>query len=1196
MHSRTFRSAVVILCAVPIWLAGEHVGHTQSEPDADSVQDLEFRDIEVQGEYVGDQTGMQVVAVGDGEFDVILFEGGLPGAGARAVPPRRIEGDADTVAGLTESMGLRKVVRKSPTLGATAPAGGMVLFDGTPESLARHWSRGKIVDDGLLAEGATTKESFGDYTLHVEFRTPFMPTASGQARGNSGIYHQSRYETQILDSFGLEGRDNEAGGIYTVSPPAINACFPPMTWQTYDVDFTAARYDDSGKKVADARMTVRLNGITVQADVAVPGATRASRLKEGPEPAPIDFQDHGDPVRFRNIWLVPRDAEKEARRPIVPGFERFFAATSQASAAGGSLLTHSLACDACHASDTVSSIPAQRGPDLRDIVGRVRFDSIAAMIADPHQLKPGTTMPDPWPGLGQAERDQRAAAITNYLVSISGGKLIERAGTEQTAKSGQRLYHTVGCTACHPRFDGGQTPPSTTVPLGDLSSKYSSVSLMRFLQNPHAVRPGHRMPGLVGSAEEAFAIATFLTRDVTVRPGTFAFTRTLYKGRWNKLPDFDSLDPIRSEVVADLSLDSVKPKNNFALVYQASLPIAADGKYTFHLTSDDGSALEIDGKRLDNDSIHPAQTKSATYELKAGTYPIRIEYFDGGGQTRLSLTVVDPVYGQSDIAALISGGADEAVDFLPSDLTIDESQIEQGRVWFASAGCVACHEVDDPSMKASPSIAMNQLRPDRGCLAETVVAPAMNYELNRSQKAAIVASLEQGSTFDDATNIHVTMAAMNCYACHVRGKLGGPEAIRDEIFQTTIPEMGLEGRLPPALDGVGDKLTDASFASAMEKGSNLRDYMLTRMPAFGYEGFEAFHRSINQTDRRGEMKSADHSGDHPVDHSGGHDGMVAAGRQLVGNRGLSCVKCHRYDGESGGGLGAIDLLTMPQRLRVEWFHRYLQDPTEYRPGTRMPNSFVDGKSALAGLYDGDPTLQIDAMWQYLSLGDQAKEPEGLRPGAIVLVADERPRIYRNFFTGLSARGIGVGYPSGVNVIWDAEAMSLAKAWRNSFIDASMHWVGRGQGRQEPLGDAVISVDPATPIAVLDAIDSAWPKQSGRDQGYRFGGYHLDPSGNPTFRYRLGQTRVTDGIVPASETGGPLVRRIVIEAAGTNGVLVWQVASGDIRATGDGYRVDDRFDVTIDGADCQLVRSNGGQSLRVIVPAGETMTLTQSVSW
>jgi hypothetical protein len=187
-------------------------------------------------------------------------------------------------------------------LGDKPPTGAIVLFDG---SNTDEFVDGKMTDDGLLIAGATSKRTFQDCQLHVEFQLPFMPEARGQARANSGCYLQGRYEVQMLDSFGLEGLDNECGGIYRIKSPSVNMCYPPLTWQTYDIDFTAAKYEGD-KKVKNASITVRHNGIEIHKDVELPNATTAAPVPEGPEPGPIYLQDHGNPVRYRNIWIVEK--------------------------------------------------------------------------------------------------------------------------------------------------------------------------------------------------------------------------------------------------------------------------------------------------------------------------------------------------------------------------------------------------------------------------------------------------------------------------------------------------------------------------------------------------------------------------------------------------------------------------------------------------------------------------------------------------------------------------------------------------------------------------------------------------------------------------------------------------------------------------------------------------------------------------
>jgi len=302
---------------------------TWIDPARAAAEDFDFL---VQGEYGVDKPntawGVQVVALGGGTFDAYLLEGGLPGLGWTKNKSRtRVSGkqigesiqfaseDGKTTAvirdgtiSVSESgkvLGrLPRLERQSPTLGAMPSAGAIVLFDG---SSADAWTGG-VIENGLLQNSnAVTKELFEDYTLHLEFRTPYKPFARGQQRGNSGVYHQSRYETQILDSFGLEGQMNETGGIYSIAAPTLNMCFPPLTWQTYDIEFTAARFDTEGKVTKHARITVNLNGVVVHADQDLPQTTPAARIKKiTPAAGPLYLQHHNNPIYYRNIWIVPK--------------------------------------------------------------------------------------------------------------------------------------------------------------------------------------------------------------------------------------------------------------------------------------------------------------------------------------------------------------------------------------------------------------------------------------------------------------------------------------------------------------------------------------------------------------------------------------------------------------------------------------------------------------------------------------------------------------------------------------------------------------------------------------------------------------------------------------------------------------------------------------------------------------------------
>ncbi len=194
------------------------------------------------------------------------------------------------------------------------PDGAIVLFDG--KSLDGWVTRSghkkpewKLVGDGAVeahGEDMITERTFdGHFKLHVEFRVPYMPKATGQARGNSGVYVQSRYEVQVLDSYGLESKNNDCGAIYEVSAPLVNACKAPTVWQGYDIEFHAPKCEN-GKKVEPARMTVYQNGVKVQDDVKIPvDNTRAGMGGDPCTPGPIMLQYHGNPVQFRNVWLLP---------------------------------------------------------------------------------------------------------------------------------------------------------------------------------------------------------------------------------------------------------------------------------------------------------------------------------------------------------------------------------------------------------------------------------------------------------------------------------------------------------------------------------------------------------------------------------------------------------------------------------------------------------------------------------------------------------------------------------------------------------------------------------------------------------------------------------------------------------------------------------------------------------------------------
>lgn len=304
-------------------------------------------DFAIQGEYAVPETNQffQVIARGDGKFDIVGYRGGLPGEGwdrsmARFFGKGEIKGDRLVVIG--EKMDIpkkgddrsvvfddeqktkcdlygrrdgsrflfgmkgkeyeaKRLERKSPTLGEKAPEGAFVVFDGT--NLDNFAEGAKMNEEvkTLWSEAMTKPFELRPYKLHIEFMTSFMPRGEGQGRSNSGVYIANCYECQVLDSFGLEGENNECGGFYQCAQPIVNMAFPPLTWQTYDFDYAPAQYD-GGKKVKNARITVRHNGVVIQDNMELPDATPGQQ-GEANEARPLFLQGHGNKVQYRNIWV-----------------------------------------------------------------------------------------------------------------------------------------------------------------------------------------------------------------------------------------------------------------------------------------------------------------------------------------------------------------------------------------------------------------------------------------------------------------------------------------------------------------------------------------------------------------------------------------------------------------------------------------------------------------------------------------------------------------------------------------------------------------------------------------------------------------------------------------------------------------------------------------------------------------------------
>jgi len=900
------------------------------------------------------------------------------------------------------------------------------------------------------------------------------------------------------------------------------------------------------------------------------------------------------------ITIQSRPIFAEAASPVVPGFARFHSGP-KTDAAGGRLLLGELNCTACHqpAQGLAKQLLPKQAPVLDGIGSRVSVSFLRKFLADPHAVKPGTTMPRLFAGLSKSERKQRIEALVHFLAST--GTFRHTFPNVAAAETGKKLFREVGCVACHGSQPPGAKNPPSAVPLGKPAEKYNVFSLTQFLRNPLKTRPSGRMPSLNLSQKEAAAIASWFLRDIDA-PANLTFK--YYEGDFSTVPDFSKLKPKATGKAAGFDLRRARRKNNFGLRFEGFLQVQREGKYTFFVGSDDGAKLTIDGKTIVlNDGHHPYTVKKGGAKLTPGPHAITVDYMQGGGEWKLTVEFQGPGVPKQPMAAAVTATRK------PPPKKTHGSQpggfpnpqlVDKGRELFATVGCASCHQLKEqgkPIVSRLSAKPISQLTFGRGCTAVVPAKNAPHFGLSTRQQISIAKAVTRKPVQRDAeTVIHETIAAMNCYACHSRNKLGGPVEALDAAFVTTTKEMGREGRIPPPLDGVGDKLTDAWLKHVRANGANDRPYMLTRMPRLGEKNVGHLAAAFVKVDRKTLVN--------PPDVNIKPLYLKAAGRKLVGDKAFSCIKCHTFGKYKATGIQSLDLTELTTRIREDWFYRYTRNPISYRPGTRMPTPFPGGITTLPGILDGTPATQLLAMWTYLKDGEKARVPLGLIRGGIPLKPTDEPIIYRNFIQGLSPRGIAVGYPGGLNLAFDADRMVLGLIWHGAFIDAAKHWRGRGSGFQGPLGDHVVSLPRDVPFALLESIDTAWPKTAAKKSGYKFLGYRLDEKRRPMFRYKWNGVEIEDHPIPVPGKIDPSLKRtFTLRTEDSSPTLLFLAATAkkQIKPLPDGwYQIDDLIRIRISNAseDKPIVRKNGNR-FELLAPVNfndKSATLVQEIQW
>ena len=870
-------------------------------------------------------------------------------------------------------------------------------------------------------------------------------------------------------------------------------------------------------------------------------------------------------------------------RVTIPGLE----SSNLERSLKGRVLIEELNCVSCHDAAAVSAT-SRRAPRLASVGGRLNPKYLEAFIRTPHQVKPGTLMPDLLGHLGDKERKIVSEAITHFLVSLNKGAAFTlQAPDAVAAEQGEQLFHAVGCVACHaPRDpDGEELLRETSVPLGGLEQKYSYKSLVEFLKRPHTSRPSGRMPDLRLPGHEVERIAHYLLRKTAV-PGHLAFTT--WRGNvWEGLEG-----DVRKEKaghVDDFSLEQLgKIHHQTAVRYAGYLRVESAGDYTFYLELN-GGELRLNEKVVVGGA--PSNRRGTkrfkrAANLVSGWNRIELTYFHTGRNPRLSLEMEGPGFARKPIPSSILATSDVPIP-VQEALKSDPSLAAKGKEHFERFGCAQCH--DDIKVPRRSFTPMGTLDTAKGCLAESKGGPL--FGLDPDQKELIVSALprvEAGGSLTDQQIVDKTLVAFNCIACHDREGLGGVSPDRNAYFTGTHEALGDQGRIPPPLTHVGAKLTNSWMTEVLLHGGRQREYLNTRMPLFGEANVGHLVERFEKVDKLEKVSFPEIANIRE---------SKDAGYEMMGTDGFSCIACHDFNGQKAGGAGALELVHVTTRLKKNWFHLYMRQPSRFHPTVIMPSYWPGGQSIRQELLGGETDEQIEALWTYLSDGMRAKSPKGLSRQSLELrVADETVMCRGRGTAGY--RGIGVGYPERISLAFDSEEMALRLLWKGDFASVN-HGSFRARGNDR------IAFPPGVPFHRLASMDDSWPYKGKtnylfpHDHGYQFRGYFLDERKRPTFIYRYGDIEVEDFFEDLlDDAGNAFFRRtMTFVAPAMQTSFFFRIASGkEITAAGDGWRID-RLNLRLPGDHQARVREGDPMELLVplALPEGKT-TIKLEYQW
>lgn len=934
---------------------------------------------------------------------------------------------------------------------------------------------------------------------------------------------------------------------------------------------------------------------------------------------------------------------------------------SEDSTLMGGTLVAELQCARCHAAPpaVMEFLNTRSAPHLESLARDATPDWVRDFLNDPYTAKPGAGHPDMLHSVKKEDRSEKIENLVQFIKSTSGGSN-EIADDEAVGadpylmKIGKRLYHEIGCVACHaPQESMSSLFPESnatsetdsffgleeteepdekvntaweslkneSIPLGDLAKKTTVSRLAEYLMNPQNNRPWSRMPNLGLTEREAKAIAMYLLReqapgmaDPTAQLNKIAGVRYEYfePSNQSELPEIlESGEPTKTGIAPSFSLEARERNENIGFRFTGLVRIKTPGTYKFYTASDDGSEFYINGEHLvQNGGMHGRVEKSGSIDLTAGDHPFILTWYNGGGGYELDVYYEGPGIDKQPIPSdVLFYLGQKMKPTAPMALEINSDRIQLGAQIYNELQCVNCHGAtpitakvwEYPKAADTPLLELD-LESCGSCVDALAGPNKPKYNWTSDQRRAVADFIATANQILDQPKptlaLEHRMAQLNCFACHQRDGKGGPSELRREYFQTLgEADLGDEGRIPPILQGAGAKLKKSWLVKVLNEGTKVRPYMATRMPRFNKDAAFITNHLI-EIDHP-ETQKADTNSPYDID-------AGKYGRKLVGAvDGLSCVTCHTFGEYPSLGIPAMSLTWMGQRLNESWFKQYMVDPAKFRPGTRMPSFWPDGKAVNQTILEGDTEQQLNAIWTYLSQGEEADPPPGLIQGQMEIVATDEAVIYRHFIQDAGSRAIGVGYPEKANLAWDANQLRLALIWHGPFIDAAKHRVGRGPGYEGPLGNNIRRFANGPNFAVLDNKETTpWPTSAPKSAGYEMRGYMLDKSRRPTFMYSLGDVEFREKFVAIPQTLDASFKRelqIMTDDSQPNNLWFRAATGSKIEETGSGkYRVDETTLTTLKlppQVHPIIRKINGQQELLVPINTNNrTMTITQEIIW